>query len=73
MANHYLTIETDENGLNVKALVATRLDEQPHVNDAAASELLDFLSAAAQIWLETKHMPIAQALAHVQTLTPVRH
>ncbi|MDD5276752.1 MAG: hypothetical protein PHR16_11820 [Methylovulum sp.] len=73
MANHYLIIETAEDSLNVKTLVATRLDEQPHANDAAASELLDFLTAAAQIWLETKHMPIAQALAHVKNLTTVRH
>jgi len=73
MANHYLIVETGEDSLTVKTLVASRLDEQPHANDADAAALLDFLTAAAQIWLETKHLPIAQALAHVQSLTTIRH
>jgi len=71
MANHYLIIETGETSLLVKTLTAVSLDSPAHKNDDAA--LLDFLSSAAQIWLETQHLPIAQALAHVQSLTTHRH
>jgi len=74
MANYYLTIEAHGNTVTVKSLISTATNNvATAATDASALALLDFLQSAAQVFLDTQHLPLEQALAHVRGLTLTHH
>lgn len=67
---YIIIIDDTESGVSIMADKTQSLDEVlGGITSTNALELGEFLTTAANVWIETKEMPLQEALTYVQSIT----
>lgn len=66
MSKHYIILEDTAKGIAVTGLTQTSAEHAVNGTQTPAMQLGEFLKSAAQLWINTQHLDIQDAIKYVE-------